>query len=373
MIKYRLCLSLVAFSLLILLASWGYRGHQNISGGIPFLLPGEMMFLTPVWTDIVRLHASDADYRKDTDPDESPRHYIDIDNYPEFVLTGTINHNLNSLIANYGYSFVIDQGVLPWATLKSFDSLVNCFQRKDWAKAGLFAADLGHYVGDGHMPLHLTRNYNGQYSGQTGVHSRYESQMINRYADQIIILYEPVTFVEDVSGYIFDYIYMNYIYVDSILFADAFADSVAGSTSSEFYYQTIWESSKGFTIQLFQGGTHSLTELIYTAWVMAGKPVMDPNALPEFQTLQTTRMFQNFPNPFRSVTHIPVEVVDPNTRVILQIFDATGAIQATVLDEKMASGYYEIPWNSSGIGEGIYYCILKADDAVITKKLVVMH
>ena len=77
--------------------------------------------------------------------------------------------------------FVIDQGVLPWATQITYDSLVNCFTRFDWAKAVLFASDLGHYVGDAHNPLHITRNYNGQYSGNYGVHSRYESGMINAF------------------------------------------------------------------------------------------------------------------------------------------------------------------------------------------------
>jgi hypothetical protein len=84
-------------------------------------------------------------------------------------------------------------------------------------------------------------------------------------------------------------------------------------------------------------------------------------------------MFQNFPNPFHSFTYIPLEIKNSNTRVIVQIFDATGTRKATVIDEKLASGYYEIPWDAKGIAEGIYYCILKADDAVMTKKMVVMH
>jgi hypothetical protein len=40
------------------------------------------------------------------------------------------------------------------------------------------AADIGHYVADMHQPLHLTRNYNGQLTGNYGIHARYEGQMI---------------------------------------------------------------------------------------------------------------------------------------------------------------------------------------------------
>jgi len=364
---------ILAGFLLLLLTSWGYIGHQKISGGVPFLLPGEMIFLTPEWTDIVRLHASDADYRKDTDPDEAPRHYIDIDNYPEFVSSGAINHNLDSMIAKYGSGYVYDQGILPWATRRAFDSVVSCFERKDWNKAGLFAADLGHYVGDGHMPLHLTRNYDGQYTSQNGVHSRFESKMINRFADQIILLHEPVDFVDDVTEYIFAYIYSNYRCVDSVLLADVYADSIAGNTWSEIYYQSMWNYSKGFTIRLFQDASHSLTELIYTAWVMAGKPILYPNAIPEVGTYSSIAHFNCFPNPVYSVTTLSWEVREPNHHVTLEVYDLSGTRLEILLEEKMHSGYHEIRWDASGIEAGIYFSVLKTGDAVLRKKMIVFN
>jgi len=80
----------------------------------------------------------------------------------------------------------MDQGILPWAILKTADSLPSCFENNDMHKAMLLAADLGHYIGDSHMPLHITRNYNGQYTGQYGVHSRYESNMIGTFQNQIV-------------------------------------------------------------------------------------------------------------------------------------------------------------------------------------------
>ncbi len=197
--------------------------------------------------------------------------------------------------------------------------------------------------------------------------------MINQFASQIIITNDSVKLVSDVPGFIFNYIYGNYPYVDSILQADDYAQSGAGSTSSDFYYQTLWDASTSFTIPLFQRASNALTALIHSAWVEAGKPVMDPNALLDYKAIKTTRLFQNFPNPFRSITYIPVEVMDPNTRVMVQVFDATGTLKATVIDEKKAAGYYEISWDANGVAEGIYYCILKADDAIMTKKMVVMH
>ena len=150
------------------------------------------------WADSLSVHASDADYRKQIDSEERPRHYIDIDNYPEFLESGMINHNFDSLVVIHGYNFVMEQGILPWAILKSFDSLQTSFEKGNWHSAMLHASDLGHYIGDSNMPLHLTRNYNGQFTGQYGIHSRYESNMISQYSNQII--YEGDTIKHPVSG-----------------------------------------------------------------------------------------------------------------------------------------------------------------------------
>ena len=37
--------------------------------------------------------------------------------------------------------------------------------------AVLFASTLAHYIQDAHQPLHVHNNYDGQLSGQTGLHA----------------------------------------------------------------------------------------------------------------------------------------------------------------------------------------------------------
>jgi hypothetical protein len=53
------------------------------------------------WSDSLAAHGSDADYRKSSDPDEAPKHYIDIDNYPEFISNG-ISHKIEILENEHG-------------------------------------------------------------------------------------------------------------------------------------------------------------------------------------------------------------------------------------------------------------------------------
>ena len=44
-----------------------------------------------------------------------------------------------------------------------------------------FSAIIGHYVADAHVPLHAVLNYNGQLTGQTGIHNRWEDELFIRY------------------------------------------------------------------------------------------------------------------------------------------------------------------------------------------------
>ena len=158
-LKPRIVLPIIFISAFFFLG-WGYVGHSIINYRTILSALPEMGFFE-TWADSLAAHASDADARKSWDPDEAPKHYIDIDNYPEFIATGTIPQNFDSLVAIHGLSFVMDQGILPWAILKTADSIQAAFEINDMHKAMLLSADLGHYIADGHMPLHITRNYNG--------------------------------------------------------------------------------------------------------------------------------------------------------------------------------------------------------------------
>jgi hypothetical protein len=255
-----------------LLISWGATGHYTISKKSTESFPASMSSFL-IWADSLANHGSDADDRKSSDPNESMRHYIDIDNYAEFTATGRIPSTYDSVVYAHGTSFVENEGTLPWSTMKMYDSLKLAFQQHDWHMAMLHASDLGHYVGDGHMPLHITKNYNGQLTGQTGVHSRYESSMVG-YNITALSNYtgDSVHLITDVNKYIFTYIYANYKYIDSVLTADTYAQNLAGNNNTSAYYQALFAKTQNFTTLLFHNASHALAELIYTAWTEAGSP-----------------------------------------------------------------------------------------------------
>lgn len=320
------------------------------------------------WVVFLRDHSSDADYRKSSDPTESPKHYIDIDNYTEFTSTGRIPQTLDSVNAIYGASFVKTNGFLPWATKATFDSLKNCMQRRDFAKAQIFAADLGHYVADGHMPLHITKNYDGQLTGTTGLHSRYESTMINAYVSQIAYTGEPVTEITNVNQYIFDYLYANYPYCDSLLAADTYALTLGGKTSTA-YNNALWAGTKSFTVPLFQRASHALAALIYTAWVQAGSPSMITTGANDPDAIGNALLDQNMPNPFTTTSHINF-LLKENSKVLLEVRDINGKIISTLVNDSLPKGPHSCDWTPNNVPAGLYYLVLHSGNFIKVKKMV---
>lgn len=359
--------ALILLTVAFLLMGWGYTGHFRINKDAELSYSQEMNHFYS-WTDMLAAHASDADERKAWDPTEAPKHYIDIDNYGEFLTTGAISQSLDSLIAAHGYAFVYNQGILPWATITAFDSLTACLERKDEAKAILFAADLGHYVADGHMPLHITRNYNGQYSGNDGIHSRYESQMINQYISQIPHEGYPPPVVGDIPGFVFGYLYENYNYIDSLLAADDHATATAGNTTSPAYYSALWEKSKSFTEDLFINASHALATLIYNAWLNAGSPVLTTGAaLPEEG--RKCRIETVYPNPFSESFRFRI-VLSEKKHVKLYLADVNGKITRMLTDEEFPRGSFSAEWHCEGLPAGIYFVVMDTGDSVSVGKIL---
>jgi hypothetical protein len=268
--------SAVAIVLVLMFAGWGSTGHKIINGNVTILFPSSMNFPN-TWGPFLIAHASDPDNRKGSDPTESPRHFIDIDAYPEFVANDSINRDYNAFVLQHGSSTVINNGVLPWAIVNWEDSLRRAFQQGNWSMAMQLSADLGHYVGDGHQPLHCTENYDGAMTNQNGVHSRYETSLVGKYQTSIVYTNDLATYVSDVSSYTFNFIYLTNKYVDSTLYGDSVATAFAGTNSSKdtVYLRKYWELCGNQIIQLMKTASRATADLIYTAWVDAGSP--NPN------------------------------------------------------------------------------------------------
>jgi len=255
--------------------AWGEKGHKLIAKKAIEILEGKIKNIVQ-YKDYIAEHSIEPDLRKDIDKTEGPKHYIDIDFYEEF-LSGNMIYDKNQLISVYGDSVVEKTGLLPWATIESLQNLTKAFKEKNRDKILIHASDLAHYVADAHQPMHTLLNYDGQFTGQNGIHSRYESDLIHLYLDELeekINISDPV-YVEEPRDFIFSYI-MNSFSVSEVIFAsDKFASLRTGSTRNEEYYRLLWFRTKYITEIQFESASNALAALIYTAWVNGGKPLPD--------------------------------------------------------------------------------------------------
>jgi hypothetical protein len=261
----------VLFVFLIGLCSWGEKAHRKINSSCVGFFPKEIQQLK-VWSKVLADHSVDADLRKKTVKTEFVKHFIDIDNYDDFNTKHKIEENFELACDKYGEAEVMKEGTLPWVTDSTYKALVHDFKTGNWDKAVLTAADLGHYVGDGFMPLHISANYDGKLSGQSGIHRRYEETMIDRNIDQIQLKSSGIHRVKQVHSFVFNYIYANHVYVAALLKADKSAYGQAGQNYNDSYYESLWKQTNQFTVKLLEESSKTLAELIYTAWIDAGKP-----------------------------------------------------------------------------------------------------
>lgn len=205
------------FSSLISIDDWGFYAHKSINKYAVYTLPQELLALYKPHIHFVSEHAVDPDKRRFALKNEAYRHYIDIDHWGE---PSEVPREIKSAIREYGQAYCLDEsndttyvslgfaiydtlydnqlhlerfateidiiieggknckfanklveyGVLPYFLEHHYDNLVRAFSNKGLSAILKLSADMGHYLGDAHVPLHTTENYNGQLSDQLGIH-----------------------------------------------------------------------------------------------------------------------------------------------------------------------------------------------------------
>jgi hypothetical protein len=257
--------------------------------------------------------------------------------------------------------------------LQCYDSLTNCLVRREWKTAKQIATDLAHYVGDAHMPYHLKKDYNIYEE----MHQRFENDLIDKYAGKISFENRTGVYIHDVRNFVFNSIYNNYPYTDSILMVDQNAQNVSGSTSGDLYFSTLWNQSKYFTDHLFSNASYVLASLIYTAWTNAGKPEYNTTSVEEeISAPLGFKLEQNYPNPFNPTTKISFSIpsvwANCCSPVQLKVYNILGIEVTTLINKELSPGNYEVEFNGTDISSGLYFYELRAGDFILTKKMLMI-
>lgn len=274
-----LCLGTKAFC-------WGFYAHKLINYYAVFLLPPEMMVLYKPNLHFLKEHAVDPDKRRYAVTDEGPRHYIDIDKY------GPPPYNIpikwKDAVAKYSEDSLKAHGIVPWWINTMLQRLTAAFKSKDQAKILKLSADLGHYIGDSHVPLHASSNHNGQYTNQRGIHGFWESRVPELLAEKHWdFLIGKASHIKYPLQFAWDRVLESAAAADSVLWLerklnDSFPSDrkyAFENRSGVMVKQYSEEYSVAYNLMLdnmverrLRQSIYAVASFWYTAWVNAGQP-----------------------------------------------------------------------------------------------------
>lgn len=80
---------------------------------------------------------------------------------------------------------------------------------------------------------------------------------------------------------------------------------------------------------------------------------------------------QNFPNPFKSTTRIEFAISD-NKDVLIDVYDILGRKVATLVDDRLNSGFHSILFDGSGLASGVYLFRIVTNETVMSKKMLLI-
>ncbi len=181
-----------------------------------------------------------------------------------------------------------ENGILPWHLQSMLRRLTDAFVELDVKKIRRHAADIGHYIGDAHVPLHTTENYNGQLTGQDGIHAFWESRLPELFAEEAYDFWTgKAEFIENPRDYFWEMVLTSHALVDSVLLIEKdlrrrfpsdrqMCQELRGGamvrTQCTEYAAAYHERMGGMVEQRMKEAILAVGSAWYTAWVLAGQP-----------------------------------------------------------------------------------------------------
>lgn len=195
---------------------WGFFGHQLINRLAVFSLPPEMFSFYKHHILFLTENAVNPDRRRYAVEGEAERHYIDLDVYGDSALA-TMPRTWQKAVERYTEDTLRAYGIVPWHVYRTSRWLAEAFREGDKEAILRLSADLGHYVADANVPLHTTVNYNGQLTGQQGIHGFWESRLPELYAQDWELWVGKAQYIEQPQQYIWEAVIQAHRAVDSVL------------------------------------------------------------------------------------------------------------------------------------------------------------
>jgi hypothetical protein len=257
-------------------AAWGFAAHRYVmSMAIPRLPPELRPFFLANRVALVE-HAIDPDLWRTAGWEvEDKRHFVDMDAYGPYPFAD-LPHVQADAAAKFTQAFVDKNGTLPWRIEEIYGKLVEAFtQKAGYSRENIkfFSSVIAHYVADAHVPFHAALNYDGQLTQQWGIHSRFESDLFERYQARLVVKPGPRVPVPSAREMIFGTLTESYTFVQPILDADKAA--VAGrEVYDDGYYARFFAKAGPILEGRLADSVRDVASVIAAAWIEAGRPAV---------------------------------------------------------------------------------------------------
>lgn len=278
--------NLLIIAVLFTCSSWGFFAHKRINHVAVFTLPKAMAGFYEANIDFITAHAVDPDKRRYVDSLEGSRHFLDIDHYGSRPFM-KLPVKWKEAAKKYTEDTLKKYGTVPWEIQYQYYRLVDAFKAHDTTGILKTSANLGHYIADACVPLHLTQNYDGQFTGQQGIHALWESRLPELFGDGYNYYVGKARYVDNPLNEAFKICRSSFAAADSVLRLDRL---VGRSVPADKKYEVVKRSGrkvkdysvvyskayqnllKGMVARRMRLAILEVGSFWYSAWVDAGQP-----------------------------------------------------------------------------------------------------
>ena len=266
--------------------TWGFYAHKQINRLAVFTLPAEMMPFFKKHIDYLTENAVNPDKRRYAVVGEAPRHFIDLDVYPDTSVVG-LPRFYKTAVEQFGEDTLALHGIVPWHIQLAKFQLTEAFRQNDAQRILKIAADLGHYIADANVPLHTTRNYNGQFTGQGGIHGFWESRLPELFSLNYDFLTGQAEYLYSPQKAAWRAVFQAHAALDSVLrfeqeltveigetrkFSFEERNGVTTKVYSEEFSRRYHDLLRGQVERQMRAAVKMIGDFWYTCWVDAGQP-----------------------------------------------------------------------------------------------------
>ncbi|MCE7070300.1 MULTISPECIES: zinc dependent phospholipase C family protein [Dyadobacter] len=251
-----------------------------------FRLPPEMQVFYKKNIDYITENAVNPDRRRYAVVGEAERHYIDLDVYGDSAVL-VLPKFWNEAVKRMGEDSLRKHGIVPWYIQTAAYQLTEAFKEKDARRILRISADLGHYIADAHVPLHTTRNYNGQLTGQEGIHGFWESRLPELFAENYDLWIGQARYQDNVANIAWQTVAESHAATDSVFlfekqlsasfpaekkFSYELRNNVLTRTYSLEFSTRYHETLDRQVERRMRASIKMVADIWFTCWINAGQP-----------------------------------------------------------------------------------------------------